>query len=141
MKPSVPTHSICGAARMLHRAWTVELNFSLAMLVLALAGLQCLMFKFWGWGVRLAETVLAKTNFWLIRFWPKLVFQWFHNLGSPKGVGPRRVGAPKGGGPKCRPFFPSPAPFFALFCLSLGLLVEFWWCLKCRGSQVVNVHI
>ena len=44
-------------------------------------------------------------------------------------------------GPKFRAFFfPSPAPIFALFFLSLSLsgclLVEFWWSLKRRGPEM-----
>ena len=33
-------------------------------------------------------------------------------------------------------FFPSPAAKFVLFFLSGCLLVEFWWCLKCRDPQM-----
>ena len=45
-------------------------------------------------------------------------------------------GSPNGGG--CQNFaffFPSPATVFAS-SLSGGLLVEFWWCLKCRDPQM-----
>ena len=62
---------------------------------------------------------------------------------GPEGSGTAAWGlegwGPEGGGPKILRFFffPSPDPIFALFLsLSGGLLVEFWWCLKHRGTQM-----
>ena len=59
-----------------------------------------------------------------IHFWPKSVFQFFHNLcgpkgGSRRGEGPRKVGAPKSGGAKISRFFSLP-PQCSFFLLS-------WW--------------
>ena len=89
------------------------------------------------------------------------MFLWFHNLCGPEGwAKPRKSGAQKGGSREgCGPegwgpegwdesapnfalFFPSPATMFALFVLSLGvLLVEFWWCLKRRGPQMCTFGV
>ena len=58
--------------------------------------------------------------------------------GSPKGgCKTRKSGAPEGWGAKFSLFFfPLPLPFSLFFSsLSGGLLVEFWWCLKCRDFQ------
>ena len=49
--------------------------------------------------------------------WIRVCVSWWgSNCGTPKGGAARSVG-----GPKFRAFFPSPAPIFALFCLSLGV--------------------
>ena len=68
---------------------------------------------------------------------------------NPEKVGARRVGAksggrkgggskgggPKGGRPKIsRFFFPLPPQNSFFSSLSGGLLVDFWWCLKRRGT-------
>ena len=66
--------------------------------------------------------------------------------GAPKGGAPKR-GALKGGAPNPEKVGPegwglerlgaSLPPEISFFLLSLGgLLVEFWWCLKCRGRQM-----
>ena len=55
--------------------------------------------------------------------------------GSLEG-GPEGWGAEGWEGPKFRVFFPSPTTNFALFCLFLGLLVEFRWCLEFSGCRV-----
>ena len=70
---------------------------------------------------------------------------------NPEKVGARRVGAksgsrkgggskgggPKGGGPNIsRFFFPLPPQNSFFSSLSGGLLVDFWWCLKRRGTQM-----
>ena len=71
---------------------------------------------------------------------------------KPEGWGPRGgargVESPKvGGGARgagartFRAFFPSSAPMFALFSLSGGLLVEFWWCLKRRDPQMCTFGV
>ena len=67
--------------------------------------------------------------------------------GAPKGGaqkgGAQKGGAPKGGAPKgwgpegweaqnFALFLPFPATVSLFLCLSGGLLVEFWWCLKRR---------
>ena len=50
---------------------------------------------------------------------------------------PRRVE-----GPKFRAFFfPLPLPFSLFLSLSGCLLVEFWWCLKRRGSQMCTIGV
>ena len=79
---------------------------------------------------------------------------WGSNGGSSKGGGPnpekvwprrvepRRVGGPKGGGPKIsRFFFPVPPQNSFFSSLSGGLLVEFWWCLKRRGSEMCSFGV
>ena len=60
---------------------------------------------------------------------------------GPEGLGGRRVGDPKGGRPKISRFFfsLSPAGNFILSSLG-GLLVEFWWCLKRRGTFERTQH-
>ena len=59
---------------------------------------------------------------------------------EPEGWGPktRKSGGPKGGRPKISLFFSLSRHKIRSFLPSLGLLVEFWWCLKRRGS---NVHV
>ena len=63
---------------------------------------------------------------------------WSPEEWGPEGSGTAAWGlegwGPEGGGPKIsRFFFPLPLPFSLFLSLSLGgLLVEIWWCLKCR---------
>ena len=53
------------------------------------------------------------------------------------GWGPAEVGARRAGGANIsRFFFFLLPPIFALFSLSGGLLVGFWWCVKRRDPQV-----
>ena len=75
---------------------------------------------------------------------------WGPKAGAPKGgergSEPRKICFPeewgsKGGrGAKISRFFsPSPATIFFLSSISLGVLVEFWWCLEPQGPS--NVHV
>ena len=50
-------------------------------------------------------------------------------------------GTPPPDSPKFRLFFPLPLPFSLFFCLSGGLIVEFWWCLKRRDTQMFTFGI
>ena len=61
---------------------------------------------------------------------------------GPKG-GARRVGPEGcvGGAQNFALFFLLPPPFSFFLCLSGGLLVEFWWCLKCRGAQMCTFGV
>ena len=99
------------------------------------------------------STMLAKSNFgqsiigqsigqsiwiWVCVMAPKGGAQTQKNWA--RRVGQRRVGARRVGAQNFALFFPSPAPIFALFCLSLGsILVVFWWCLEAPGPS--NVHV
>ena len=65
---------------------------------------------------------------------------------GPEGWGPERWGpeqwGPEGWGPKISRFFsPLPPPLSFFLSLSLGLLVEFWWCLKRRGPQMCTFGV
>ena len=72
--------------------------------------------------------------------------------GAPEGWGPRRMGpegwglksgAPKGGGPKFRAFSSLSRHRFTL-SVSLWVsffLVEFLWCLKCRGPEMCTFGV
>ena len=51
-------------------------------------------------------------------------------------MGPRRWGAQN-----LALFLPSPATVSLFFCLSGGLLVEFWWCLKYRGLEMCTFGV
>ena len=76
--------------------------------------------------------------------WGREGFLWDPECGARRwgAMEPRRVG-----GPKFRPFFSSPATISLFLCLSLCLLVEFWWCfwrpgtLKCARLESPNAHI
>ena len=56
-------------------------------------------------------------------------------------VGPRRVGPEGWGAQNFALFFPVPPQNSFFSFLSGGLLVEFWWCLKCRGAQMCTFGV
>ena len=77
-------------------------------------------------------------NFWMLNFGTTKCGAL--EVGPQRGGGPNleKVGPRRVGGPKISLFFSHP-PATIFFLLSLSLCVEFWWCLKRRGSQNVNV--
>ena len=61
--------------------------------------------------------------------------------GGPRRVGHRRVGPRRVGAQNFALFLPFPATVSFFLCLSGCLLVEFWWCLKCRGPEMCTFGV
>ena len=93
-------------------------------------------------------------QFWRIQFWQihfcHSIFGLVCVMVGPRGggqtqkqVGTRTVdgwGLKGGEAPNFELFFPSPTSMFAL-SVSGGLLVEFWWCVKCRNPQMCAFEV
>ena len=93
---------------------------------------------FWAISV-LAQQIWAKTNTglrgpegWGREGWEFRVFLPSEGWGGQT----QKKWGPEGWAQNFALFRPSPAPFSLFLSFSGGLLVEFWWCLKRRGSQM-----
>ncbi len=91
---------------------------------------------------KFGQSNFGQIQFWPTHFWPELVFQWFHNLCGPEGLGPEGEWGPEGWGPKISRFFSVSTIIFALFCLSLGVFSWFFGgFLQAPGRQMCTFGV